>query len=84
VSATVCPRGCGTKVALFGMLCAPCLEAEDWAKVLSFAASAGDTISTGEAIEIIRAIARRRVDTHRAWVDVLKRAGLAALRRGPL
>lgn len=33
----------------------------DWRKVLAFAASAGDTISTAEALAVIKSIARQRL-----------------------
>jgi Domain of unknown function (DUF3850) len=33
-------------------------DADDWHKVLSFAAAAGDTITEGEALVVIRSIAR--------------------------
>jgi hypothetical protein len=56
-----CGGRCGKVVERFGERCAACLELEDWRKVLAFASSAGDTISEREALEAIRAIARRRI-----------------------
>jgi len=40
-------------------------EENQWLKVLSFATSAGDTITEAEALEVIRSIARQMLEPHR-------------------
>lgn len=37
------------------------IEDDDWRKVFSFAASAGDTVTAAAAFDVIKAIARRRI-----------------------
>jgi hypothetical protein len=67
-----CHAGCGAAVPAKGDTCAPCAQVDDWRKVLSFCTSAGDTLSEREALEVIRAIARRRIDTHKAALQLMQ------------